>query len=77
MLMCIPATPGSLGIFEGGLISAFILIGIPAQIAGAAIFLERLIWFWGITLIGGMLGIRYGIKYGVRSYSLIKYTQKS
>ena len=60
MLLSIPATPGSLGIWEGGMISAFTLIGIPLEIAATVVFLERLIWFWGITVVGAVIGIRYG-----------------
>ncbi len=60
MLMSIPATPGSLGIWEGGMISTFALIGIPLEIAATAVFLERLIWFWGITVVGAVIGIHYG-----------------
>jgi len=63
ILMSVPITPGSLGILEAGMISAFTLIGIPVGIAASAIFLERLIWFWGVLCIGGLLGIKYGIKF--------------
>lgn len=62
VLMSIPATPGNLGILEGGLISAFVLIGIPLQIAAAAVFLERILWFWGVNIIGLSLGAFYGVK---------------
>jgi len=58
ILSTIPATPGGLGIIEGGIISSFILIGVSADVSAVAIFLERLISFWGITIIGGVLGIR-------------------
>ena len=67
MLMSIPATPGSLGIWEGGMISVFVLIGVPLEIGATAVFLERIVWFWATTAIGGILGIRYGIKYTVKS----------
>lgn len=60
MLLSIPATPGSLGIWEGGMISALIFIGIPLEIAATAVFLERLVWFWGITIFGGVMGVYYG-----------------
>lgn len=61
MLISIPSTPGSLGIFEGGLVSVFVLLGIPLEIGATAVFLERIVWFWGITIIGGLLGFHYGI----------------
>lgn len=63
MLLSVPATPGSLGIFEGGLTSTFILLGIPAPISAAAVFLNRLVWFWGITIIGTSIGVHYGIDF--------------
>lgn len=61
LLLSLPATPGSLGIMEGGMISVFVLLGIPANISAAAVFLDRLLWFWGIIIIGGSLGTYYGV----------------
>ncbi len=61
MLMVIPSTPGSLGIFEGGMVSIFVILGVPAGTAAAAVFLDRLIWFWGTTSAGGLLGTYYGL----------------
>lgn len=61
MLLSVPATPGSLGILEGGLISTFILLGVPSAEASAAVFLQRLILFWGVTLVGSLLGAHYGV----------------
>ncbi len=61
MLMIIPSTPGSLGIFEGGMVSIFVILGVPAGIAAAVVFLDRLIWFWGTTSAGGLLGTYYGL----------------
>lgn len=60
-LLSLPVTPGSLGVYEGGFISALAFLGVPAQIAATVVFLERLIWFWGVTLIGGSLGTYYGV----------------
>ncbi len=62
MLLMIPATPGNLGIYEGGMISVFIFVGVPPGIAATAVFLDRLIWFWGITVVGSSIGSRYGIE---------------
>ncbi|MFO7966446.1 MAG: flippase-like domain-containing protein [Archaeoglobaceae archaeon] len=61
MLLSIPSTPGSLGILEGGLISTFILLGVPSAEASAAVFLQRLILFWGVTTSGSLLGVHYGV----------------
>lgn len=63
MLLSIPATPGSLGILEGGLISTFILLGVPSAEASAAVFLQRLTLFGGVTAVGSLLGAHYGISF--------------
>lgn len=76
MLMMVPATPGSLGIIEGGMISVFILLGVPPGIAAAVVFLDRLIWFWGITGVGSMLGTYYGMDL-VGSKMIKRYSQAS
>lgn len=62
MLLMIPATPGNLGIYEGGMISVFVFVGVPPGIAATAVFLDRLAWFWGITAVGGALGSRHGLE---------------
>ncbi len=62
MLLMIPATPGNLGIYEGGMISVFIFVGVPPGVAATAVFLDRLVWFWGITAVGGSLGSKYGLE---------------
>ncbi|UCG95323.1 MAG: flippase-like domain-containing protein [archaeon] len=67
MLMSVPATPGSLGIWEGGMVSVFALMGVPIEIAATAVFLERIVWFWATTAIGGLLGIHYGVKYTIKN----------
>lgn len=61
ILLTLPSTPGSLGILEGGLIPVFMILGVPAEIAATGIFLERLVWFWGVTGVGGVIGAYYGI----------------
>lgn len=63
MLLSVPATPGSLGILEGGLISTFILLGVPSAEASAAVFLQRLVQFWGVTVVGSLMGIHYGVSF--------------
>lgn len=63
MLLSIPATPGGLGILEGGLISTFILLGVPSAEASAVVFLQRLILFWGVTITGSILGVHYGVSF--------------
>lgn len=61
IVLSLPTTPGSLGVFESGFISIFVLLGVPPQIAATAVFLDRLVWFWGITVTGGSIGAYYGV----------------
>ncbi|KXB08051.1 hypothetical protein AKJ56_01930 [candidate division MSBL1 archaeon SCGC-AAA382N08] len=61
IVLSLPTTPGSLGVYEGGFISIFAFLGVPPQIAATVVFLERLVWFWGVTIVGGSLGTYYGI----------------
>lgn len=61
LLLSIPSTPGSLGVVEGGLTSVLVFLGIPAPTAATVVFIDRLLSFWGITAIGGMLGVHYGV----------------
>lgn len=61
IILSLPTTPGSLGVFESGFISIFVFLGVPAQTAATAVFLDRLVWFWVITAIGGSLGGYFGI----------------
>ncbi len=58
----IPITPGSLGIYEGAFVSAFVLLGISPAMAASVVLLQRLIWFWGLTVLGGYLGTYYGVE---------------
>lgn len=57
LLTTVPATPGGLGLVEGGIIGVLIspLFGIAKATAGAAAFLDRLINFWSIIVFGGIL----------------------
>lgn len=61
ILLSIPATPGNLGIMEGGMTAIMVLLGIPPGVAATEVFLERLVWFWGVTAIGGSLGAWHGV----------------
>ncbi len=62
MLLLIPGIPGNIGIYEGGMIAVFSFMGVSSSIAFTAVFLDRLIWYWGITGIGSMLGAKYGME---------------
>ncbi len=57
LLTTIPATPGGLGLVEGGIIGILIspLFGVAKVAATAAAFLDRLINFWSIVVFGLIL----------------------
>ncbi len=61
IISVIPATPGSMGVMEGGLISFLILSGIPHGTAAAFVFIDRIITFWIPTATGMVLMHKYGI----------------
>ncbi len=60
-LLLIPGIPGNIGIYEGGMVAVFIFLGVPSGAAATAVFLDRLVWYWGITATGGILGTKYGL----------------
>jgi hypothetical protein len=78
IIFSLPTTPGSLGIYEGGFTATLVLLGVPSGIAGTVIFLDRLIWFWGITAVGGALGIHYGVDLiDIKSISKLKKAREA
>ncbi|MEF8874929.1 MAG: hypothetical protein V5A88_09730, partial [Candidatus Thermoplasmatota archaeon] len=54
--------PGNLGIYEGGMVSVFVFVGVSPGVAATVIFLDRLIWFWGVIGAGSLLGSKYGLE---------------
>ncbi|MBS3817377.1 MAG: flippase-like domain-containing protein, partial [Candidatus Thermoplasmatota archaeon] len=60
-LLLIPGIPGNIGVYEGGMAAVFIFLGVPSGVAAMAVFLDRLVWYWGITGVGGILGTKYGM----------------
>ncbi|HSH80988.1 MAG TPA: lysylphosphatidylglycerol synthase transmembrane domain-containing protein [Herpetosiphonaceae bacterium] len=57
LLTTVPATPGGLGLVEGGIIGVLIspLFGVAKVAAGAAAILDRVINYWSIVLFGLIL----------------------
>lgn len=57
LLTTVPATPGGLGLVEGGVIGVLrsSLFGIAAPIAGAIALLDRVISYWSIVVFGFIL----------------------
>jgi len=62
ILLIIPATPGNLGIYEGGMVSVWVFVGVSPGVAATAVFLDRLIWFWGVIGVGSLIGSKYSIE---------------
>ncbi len=60
-VLFIPATPGSLGVAEGGEIFVLTLFGVGLPAAAAFAFLDRLFTFWFTTLSGSAIGVYYGV----------------
>ena len=57
LLTTVPATPGGLGLVEGGIIGVLIspLFGVATATAGAAALLDRVINYWSIVVFGLIL----------------------
>jgi len=57
LLTTVPATPGGLGVVEGGIIGVLrsSLFGITAPVAGAVALLDRVINYWSIVVFGFVL----------------------
>ncbi|QQG39836.1 MAG: flippase-like domain-containing protein [Candidatus Aenigmatarchaeota archaeon] len=60
LLSTVPSTPGGLGLMEGGMIGALVLLGVPLHAAAAAVIIERLISYWIPLAAGLVLGSFYG-----------------
>jgi uncharacterized protein (TIRG00374 family) len=52
LLAAIPATPGSIGIVEGGLVGAFTALGLPSGVAITIVILYRTVESWLPTAAG-------------------------
>lgn len=57
LLTTVPATPGGLGLVEGGIIGVLrsALFGVPGAIATAVALLDRVINYWSIVIFGFVL----------------------
>ncbi|HEX6290665.1 MAG TPA: lysylphosphatidylglycerol synthase transmembrane domain-containing protein [Herpetosiphonaceae bacterium] len=57
LLTTVPATPGGLGLVEGGIIGVLSspLFGVPIAIASAVAVLDRVINYWSIVIFGFVL----------------------
>jgi hypothetical protein len=57
LLTTVPATPGGLGLVEGGVIGVLrsALFGVPGAVASAVALLDRVINYWSIVIFGFIL----------------------
>jgi uncharacterized protein (TIRG00374 family) len=57
LLTTVPATPGGLGLVEGGIIGVLrsTLFGVPGVVASAVALLDRVINYWSIVVFGFVL----------------------
>lgn len=52
VLTTIPFTPGGLGLVEAGLLGIMILLGLTHNQAGAVVFMDRLLSYYSIAILG-------------------------
>lgn len=55
LLTVVPLTPAGLGIVEGGMIVALKLLGVNALDAGSIAIIDRVVAYWSVILVGGVL----------------------
>lgn len=62
----LPLLPGGLVSTEATMIALFIGLGVEKDLASSAVLLDRLISYWLVTIIGGIITFYFGLKYGLR-----------
>jgi uncharacterized protein (TIRG00374 family) len=60
--------PSGLGIVDAGLTGAFVIIGVPLNIASAISLLTRLATYWFELLLCGLVSIQFGYKEALSKY---------
>ncbi len=55
VLTAAPFTPAGLGAVEAGTAGLLVLFGVDKELAVAAVFLDRIISYWSIMIIGGLI----------------------
>lgn len=55
LLTAIPVTPAGLGFVEFGVVSALVLLGINEQTAASVALLDRVVAYWSVILVGGIV----------------------
>lgn len=61
----LPLLPGGLGATEATMIALFIGLGVRRDISGSAIFVDRIISYWIVTLVGALATAYLTYKFGV------------
>jgi uncharacterized protein (TIRG00374 family) len=60
-----PFLPGGLGITEFVMIGLFIGLGVPEDVSGSVVFIDRIVSYWLMTLIGAILSIYLSLKLSI------------
>jgi len=57
-----PLLPGGLGATEATMIALFLGFGVPRDVSGLAVFVDRIVSFWFVTVIGAAASVRLSFK---------------
>ena len=61
--------PSGLGIVDAGLAGAFVVVGVPLEVAGAISLLTRLATYWFELVLCGFVSFRYGYREALKGLS--------
>jgi uncharacterized protein (TIRG00374 family) len=61
--------PGGLGIVDAGLAGAFVVVGVPLEVAGAISLLTRLATYWSELVLCGLVSFRFGYREALKGLS--------
>lgn len=58
----VPLLPGGLGATEATMIALFLGFGVPRDVSGLAVFVDRIASFWFVTVVGAAASVRLSLK---------------
>ncbi len=58
----VPLLPGGLGATEATMIALFLGFGVPRDVSGLAVFVDRIVSFWFVTVVGAAASVRLTFK---------------
>jgi uncharacterized protein (TIRG00374 family) len=61
----IPFLPGGLAVTETLMLALFVRLGVEADVSGSAVFIDRVISYWLMTLVGAISSVYLGIRFKV------------